>query len=125
MRDAMLVNGVQLRLTPPPHIPYSLLYTSITLIIYLLSYLLLHLSLQHLSLHFSIYPYTPLLPLLTVFISPLFLYLPHNILATPILLYHIFSFILYYIYYFTTLLHDGCLLYYISSFFSLFYYISV
>ena len=53
----MLVNGVQLRLTPLHHIPYIYFYTSITLIIYLLSYLLLNLSstllsLLHLPLHF-------------------------------------------------------------------------
>jgi hypothetical protein len=103
MRDAMLVNGVQLRLTHLPHIPYSLLYTSIILIIYLLSYLFLHLSLQHYS-HSSIYPYTSLLPLVTVFISPLFLYLPHNILTTYIISSLSYSTT------FLTLLHDGCFL---------------
>ena len=118
----MLVNGVQLRLTPLPHIPY--LYFAPVL--FLLSiYFHISSSIYHINitLTFSIYPYTSLLPLLTVSISHLSLYIHHNILATPILLYHIFSFILYYI---LTLLHDGCfLLYHISSFFSLFYYISV
>jgi hypothetical protein len=46
----MLVNGVQLWLTPLPiYIPYFRFYTSIILITYLLSYLLLHLS--HSLLH--------------------------------------------------------------------------
>jgi hypothetical protein len=85
--------------TSPPY-TISLRCTSIILIIYLLSYLLLHLSHQHYS-HSSIYPYTSLLPLLTVSISHLSLYIHHNILTTPILLYHILSFTLLYSY-FTT-----------------------